>query len=549
MLAATLGNHDRLTRGHSERVRAYTNMIAQEMKLGAEEQDLLHWSALLHDIGKLEVPAEILNKSGRPDEAEWKILQGHPAAAAHYLEPLGDWLGEWRNAATEHHERWDGGGYPLGLRGEEITLAGRIVAVADAYDTITSVRSYKKAMSAADARAEIARCAGTQFDPAVVRSFLAVSVGDLRRVMGPVSWLAQLPILATAPTASIPAVSNAVVSSMAAGTVAVATVAGGLATPVQAPVDSLAVATIEEVVDMPGDLAFVTKGDEPTIGADGGNQDDSAGAGPLDAERPTADSDPRPAGSEPAAAPTPSFTIAVPTPTPVPERADAEPGDGDRSPAEPPPTPTPTPRPTPKPTPRPVETPSPSPTPQPVPTVAEGHERHYFANHEPGDTEAQDELGFTGSSPTAQALHDYDADGHPGLLLVRSTSGSGDPGPRQIQTWSHGYGGSRIEGSARMRIHIAPMGGDWSKSVSITATLLRCKSNLSDCETLATETASPSQTGAAFAPVDLDFGPIASEVRGKPRIVVRIIVGAGSEADVVLAFGTADHAGFLDIPS
>ncbi len=116
---------------------------------------------MLHDLGKLNVPSEILNKPGSPDETEWAILQTHPTAAAELLEPLRPWLGDWINAAAEHHERWDGAGYPLGLAGTEISLAGRITAVADAFDVITSRRSYKESMSAETARQELIRCAGS----------------------------------------------------------------------------------------------------------------------------------------------------------------------------------------------------------------------------------------------------------------------------------------------------------------------------------------------------------------------------------------------------
>ena len=101
--SSLLSSHDRLTRRHSERVRAYTNVIAEEMGLSAEERNKLHWSALLQDIGKLTVPREILNKAGRSSDEEWKILQQHPAAAEPFLEPLADWLGEWGLAVTQHH--------------------------------------------------------------------------------------------------------------------------------------------------------------------------------------------------------------------------------------------------------------------------------------------------------------------------------------------------------------------------------------------------------------------------------------------------------------
>ena len=153
LLARKVTEHDRLTRGHSERVRAYSDLIAEEMGLPERERDRLRWAALLHDVGKLAVPAEILNKKGKPTSVEWKVIAEHPKASADYLAPIMQWLGGWHSAATQHHERYDGAGYPLGLKGEDIHLGGRIVAVADAFDTMTSTRSYKKAMSAEAARA------------------------------------------------------------------------------------------------------------------------------------------------------------------------------------------------------------------------------------------------------------------------------------------------------------------------------------------------------------------------------------------------------------
>lgn len=188
-LAKAVTLHDRLTRGHSERVRAYSSLIAEEMGISTEDREKLHWASLLHDVGKLDVPSEILNKVGKPNEEEWEILKSHPAAAVAYLEPLRPWLGDWLKAADEHHLRWDGNGYPTKAGGTDISLAGRIVAVADAYDVMTSTRSYKKAMSAADARAEVARCSGSQFDPVVTRAFLNLGLGKLRISTGPLAWL------------------------------------------------------------------------------------------------------------------------------------------------------------------------------------------------------------------------------------------------------------------------------------------------------------------------------------------------------------------------
>ena len=243
-IAAALNAHDRLTRGHTERVRAYSVMIGEEMGLDDHEIELLNWSGLIHDVGKLHVPTEILNKPGRPDDDEWAVLKEHPSHGGELIEPLRDFLGDFAESATQHHEKFDGTGYPLGLAGEEITLAGRIVAVADAYDVMTSTRSYKKPMSAEVAREELARNSGTQFDPEVVRAFLNIALGHLRLVAGPLAGLAQLP-LPTAATAG--AGSAAATGASAAATIAVATVSG-LVDPVPPPEDPPAAVALVDIV-------------------------------------------------------------------------------------------------------------------------------------------------------------------------------------------------------------------------------------------------------------------------------------------------------------
>jgi HD-GYP domain-containing protein (c-di-GMP phosphodiesterase class II) len=221
-LIASVSRHDRLTRGHSERVRAYADLIGRQLRLDDESMIKLHWAALIHDVGKLDVPSEILTKKGRPTAHEWTILQGHPAASARYLGGLREWLGDWARAATEHHERIDGDGYPLGLRGDEISLAGRIVAVADAFDVMTSARSYKKPHPAGRARAELIENAGTQFDPEIVRAFLAVSLREVRLVVGPLAFLTQLPAVAQVPVEAAAAGIAPVVATVAAATIALA---------------------------------------------------------------------------------------------------------------------------------------------------------------------------------------------------------------------------------------------------------------------------------------------------------------------------------------
>jgi hypothetical protein len=233
-LVAALNIHDPLTRGHCDRVRAYSVMIGEELGLSRDELDLLNWAALLHDVGKLEVPTEILAKDGRPSDAEWQVLRRHPLEGETLVEPMRSWLGTWTSAVGFHHERWDGKGYPRGLAGEEIPLPGRIVAVADVFDVITSARSYKKASAAEEGRAELARCAGSQFDPDVVRAFLNVSLGRMRFVMGPLSWLAHAPLLGRLPLTPALGTAAGVISVVATSA------AAGIAGP-KTPVSTAAV--------------------------------------------------------------------------------------------------------------------------------------------------------------------------------------------------------------------------------------------------------------------------------------------------------------------
>src|SRR6185437_9337610 len=156
-LIAALDAHDRLTRGHSERVRGYAVLIGKELGLHRRELDLLNWAALLHDVGKLEVAQEILTKPGRPSDQEWESLRQHPLFGEQLAAPLHDWLMGWSDAIGHHHERWDGKGYPRGLSGDDIPLSGRIVAVADVFDVITSARTYKDPGTGEEGRREIAR--------------------------------------------------------------------------------------------------------------------------------------------------------------------------------------------------------------------------------------------------------------------------------------------------------------------------------------------------------------------------------------------------------
>ncbi|NNF54247.1 MAG: HD domain-containing protein [Acidimicrobiales bacterium] len=233
-LVSSLGSHDRRTRGHSERVRALSVLIADQMGVVGDDRDKLEWAALLHDLGKLDVPPEILNKKGRPSDDEWAILRQHPAGGPAYASGLAQWMGPWIHAMDQHHERYDGTGYPNGLTAKDITMSGRIVAVADAFEVMTATRSYKKPMSTKTARAELVACAGTHFDPAVVRSFMQITLGDLHKALGPLSWLGSLPLIG-------PAVQNigGVGAGVVLGGTAYPTLAAAAALTLMAPMPSL----------------------------------------------------------------------------------------------------------------------------------------------------------------------------------------------------------------------------------------------------------------------------------------------------------------------
>ncbi|MCD9142486.1 HD-GYP domain-containing protein [Streptomyces albireticuli] len=158
---------DRYTRGHSERVGRASVLIARELGMAGERLEALRFAGILHDVGKLGVPTRLLRKEGPLTPEERRVIQLHPEYGHEMVRGIG-FLDEARAAILHHHERLDGSGYPYGLRGRQIPLFARIVAVADAFDAMTSTRSYSRARPVPAALAELDRCAGTQFDPRMV---------------------------------------------------------------------------------------------------------------------------------------------------------------------------------------------------------------------------------------------------------------------------------------------------------------------------------------------------------------------------------------------
>ncbi|MFF8803866.1 HD-GYP domain-containing protein [Streptomyces omiyaensis] len=162
---------DSYTRGHSERVGDASALIARELGMDGDRLDTIRFAGILHDVGKLGVPTRVLRKDGPLTPEERRIIELHPEYGHEMIRGIG-FLGEARDAVLHHHERIDGSGYPYGLRGEEIPECARVVAVADAFDAMTSTRSYSRARPVATALAELERCAGSHFDPRMVAALV-----------------------------------------------------------------------------------------------------------------------------------------------------------------------------------------------------------------------------------------------------------------------------------------------------------------------------------------------------------------------------------------
>lgn len=176
-LSATVDAKDRYTSGHSKRVGEYSMMLAQRMGKDEAEQETIYFAGLLHDVGKIRVPDEIINKTGRLDQKEFDFIKLHPVAGYHILKDISS-NRKFSEGARFHHERYDGTGYPSGLSGKNIPEIARIIGVADAYDAMTSSRSYRKALPQQVVREEIEKGKGTQFDPEIADIMLDMIDND-----------------------------------------------------------------------------------------------------------------------------------------------------------------------------------------------------------------------------------------------------------------------------------------------------------------------------------------------------------------------------------
>ncbi|MBQ9947765.1 MAG: HD-GYP domain-containing protein [Oscillospiraceae bacterium] len=170
-ITSALDARDPYTGNHSRRVSDMACLLCGKLGAAAEETQEIHIAAHLHDIGKIGIPDSVLRKEGRLNDEEWQQMKQHPQIGADILKGCGGFA---RISAIilHHHERFDGKGYPFGARGEEIPFGARVIAVCDSIDAMASTRSYRKAMPLDTVRAEIERCSGTMYDPAVVRAAL-----------------------------------------------------------------------------------------------------------------------------------------------------------------------------------------------------------------------------------------------------------------------------------------------------------------------------------------------------------------------------------------
>jgi putative nucleotidyltransferase with HDIG domain len=177
---------------HCRGVLGLALAVAEELKLNAEQRRNLEFGALLHDVGKIAIPKEIVNKPGKLDPDEWQLIKTHTVEGQNMLDRIGGFMHEVGLIVRSHHERWDGGGYPDGLAGEEIPLEARIVTCCDSWNAMRTDRAYRKALAPEVALEELRANAGRQFDPHVVEVLSAI-VGQTAETSKPAAAVAAIP--------------------------------------------------------------------------------------------------------------------------------------------------------------------------------------------------------------------------------------------------------------------------------------------------------------------------------------------------------------------
>jgi putative nucleotidyltransferase with HDIG domain len=180
-LVAALDLRERNTRLHSQRVREYTELIADRLGVDEKTKREIGFGALLHDVGKIAVPDHILLKPGKLTDQEWDEMRKHPDAGYRIVKRIG-FLRDAAEIVYAHHEQFDGRGYPRGLKGEIIPIGARMFMVADVYDALTSERPYRSPMTYEEATAEIRRLSGSHFDPVVVDTFMGITPDQLEEI-------------------------------------------------------------------------------------------------------------------------------------------------------------------------------------------------------------------------------------------------------------------------------------------------------------------------------------------------------------------------------
>ena len=174
LLGDVIEADDEYTGSHSRDVVDLVVSVADKLGLESRDRQRAEFAALLHDVGKVKIPAEIINKAGPLDDEEWALMKTHTIIGQQLLERIGGLLGDVGRIVRSCHERWDGAGYPDNLAGDDIPLVARIVCACDAWSAMTTDRSYRKARTHTEAEAELRACAGTHFDPRVVNALIAV---------------------------------------------------------------------------------------------------------------------------------------------------------------------------------------------------------------------------------------------------------------------------------------------------------------------------------------------------------------------------------------